>query len=127
MSASPDTLERLLRPVPGDGRIDRKVLADLLLEVARSMQPDIDAPPAGQPRADPRLEQLRTLLLGREIEALSRLQDPAHFAASCGLGGTGFLSACSDHHVSPESPLGPSATSAGQGAPASIQRPISSA
>jgi len=84
VSASPDTLEQLLHPVPGDARIDRKVLADLLLEVARSMKPDIDAPPAGRPRADPLLEQLRTLLLGREIEALSRLEDPAHFAASVG-------------------------------------------
>jgi outer membrane protein OmpA-like peptidoglycan-associated protein len=84
VSASPDTLERLLHPVSGDSRIDRKVLADLLLEVARSMKPDIDAPPAGRPPADPRLEQLRTLLLGREIEALLRLEDPAHFATSVG-------------------------------------------
>ena len=84
MSASPDTLERLLRPVPGDLGIDRKVLADLLLEVARSMQPDIEAPQAGRPRTDPRLEQLRALLLGREIEALSRLEDPAQFATSVG-------------------------------------------
>jgi outer membrane protein OmpA-like peptidoglycan-associated protein len=84
VSASPDTLDRLLHPVPGDAGIDRRVLADLLLEVARSMQPDIDAAPAGRSRTDPRLEQLRTLLLGREIEALSRLEDPAHFAASVG-------------------------------------------
>jgi outer membrane protein OmpA-like peptidoglycan-associated protein len=84
VSASPDKLERLLHPVPGDARIHRKVLAELLLEVARSMKPDVDAPPAGRLRADPLLEQLRTLLLGREIEALSRLQDPAHFAASVG-------------------------------------------
>jgi outer membrane protein OmpA-like peptidoglycan-associated protein len=60
------------------------MLADLLLEVARSMKPDIDAPPVGRSRADPLLEQLRTLLLGREIEALSRLEDPAYFAASVG-------------------------------------------
>ena len=84
MSASPDTLDRLLHPVPDDTRIDRKVLADLLLEIARSMKPGIDAPPTGPPRADPLLEQLRTLLLGKEIEALSRLQDPAHFAACVG-------------------------------------------
>lgn len=82
MSASPDTLERLLRPVPGDTGIDRKVLADLLLELARSMKPDIGAHPAGLTRTDPRLEQLRSLLLGREIEALSRLEDPAQFAAA---------------------------------------------
>ena len=84
VSASPDTLERLLHPIPRETRIDRKALADLLLEVARSMQPDIDAPLVGRPRADPLLEQLRALLLGREIEALSRLEDPAHFAASVG-------------------------------------------
>jgi outer membrane protein OmpA-like peptidoglycan-associated protein len=82
VSASPDTLERLLRPASGDTGIDRKVLADLLLELARSMKPDIGAPPTGLSRADPRLAQLRTLLLGREIEALSRLEDPVQFAAA---------------------------------------------
>ena len=48
------------------------------------MKPDIDAPSDGLARADPRLKQLRTLLLGREIEALSRLEDPAQFAAAVG-------------------------------------------
>jgi outer membrane protein OmpA-like peptidoglycan-associated protein len=81
VSASPDTLERLLHPASGNVGIDRKALADLLLEVARSVKPDIGPPPAG---LDPRLEQLRNLLLGKEIEALSRLEDPAHFAAAIG-------------------------------------------
>jgi hypothetical protein len=70
VSAFPDTLEHLLRPVSGDTGIDRKALADLLLEVARSMKPDIDAPSDELPQPDLRLEQLRTLLLGREIEIL---------------------------------------------------------
>jgi outer membrane protein OmpA-like peptidoglycan-associated protein len=84
VSASSNDLEQLLRPVSGDTGIDRKALAELLLQLARSMNADIAAPPEDLPRADPRLEQLRTLLLGREIEALSRLEDPAQFAASVG-------------------------------------------
>jgi outer membrane protein OmpA-like peptidoglycan-associated protein len=84
VSASPDTLEQRLHSLSGDTGIDRKALAELLLEIARSMKPDIEPPSEGLPRNDPRLEQLRTLLLGREIEALARLEDPAQFAASVG-------------------------------------------
>ncbi|HEY1856601.1 OmpA family protein [Acidocella sp.] len=48
------------------------------------MKPDIDTPSEGLLRADPRLAQLRMVLLGPEIEALSRLEDPAQFAAAVG-------------------------------------------
>ncbi|HUB44498.1 MAG TPA: OmpA family protein [Acetobacteraceae bacterium] len=84
LSAFPDTLERLLRPVPSDTEIDRKALADLLLGLARTLKPDIDGPAVRAPWVDPRLAQLRTLLLGREIEALARLEDPQQFAAAVG-------------------------------------------
>jgi outer membrane protein OmpA-like peptidoglycan-associated protein len=84
VSAPSDTLEQRLHPVSSDAGIDRRALAELLLEIARSLKPDIESPSDSLPRADPRLEQLRTLLLGREIEALSRLEDLAQFAASVG-------------------------------------------
>ena len=75
-------------PRPGDAGIDRKALAGLLLDLARNMKPDLASQPTGVPPVDPRLEQLRTLLLGREIEVLSRLsevvEDPEQLAAAIG-------------------------------------------
>jgi outer membrane protein OmpA-like peptidoglycan-associated protein len=61
-------------------------LAGLLLELARNVDPDVGKEPTGILPFDPRLEQLRFLLLGREIE-LSRhfsqvLDDPEQLAAS---------------------------------------------
>jgi len=55
-----------------DSGIDRKTLAGLLVDLARSVKPDLSAQSTGVPPADLRLEQLRTLLLGAEIETLSR-------------------------------------------------------
>jgi hypothetical protein len=68
-SAAP--LEWLLAPAALDSGVDRKVLAGLLLELARNVDTNVGLEPNGVVPFDPRLEQLRTLLLGREIE-LSR-------------------------------------------------------
>jgi outer membrane protein OmpA-like peptidoglycan-associated protein len=78
------TLERLVRPFSGDAGIDRKALAGLLVQLARNVEPQIGTEPSGVVPLDPRLEQLRTLLIGHELEALSRLseiiEDPEQLA-----------------------------------------------
>ena len=88
MSNSPDILEALLRPPSGDDAIDRKALASLLVEIAESLKPELRAQRNGVTPHDLQLEQLRTLLVGREIETLSRLtgvvDDPERFAAAIG-------------------------------------------
>ena len=88
MTRSPDILEGLLRPPPGDDAIDRKALAGLLVEIAQSLKPELRAQQNGVPPGDLQLEQLRTLLVGREIETLSRLagvvDDPERLAAVIG-------------------------------------------
>ena len=88
MSTSPDILEGLLRPSAGDTGIDRKTLAGLLLEIAQNLQPELRGQQNGVRPGDVRLEQLRRLLLGREIEVLSRLsdvmEDPERLAAAVG-------------------------------------------
>ena len=88
VSTSPDILEGLLRPRSGDDAIDRKALAGLLIEIAQSLKPELRAQQNGVRPGDLQLEQLRTLLVGREIEALSRLtgvvDDPERFAAAIG-------------------------------------------
>ncbi len=88
MSTSPDILEVLLRPPSGDESIDRKALAALLIEIAQSLKPELRAQQNGVHPGDLQLEQLRTLLVGREIETLSRLtglvDDPERLAAAIG-------------------------------------------
>ena len=88
MTRSPDILEGLLRPPPGEGAIDRKALAGLLVEIAHSLRPELRGQQNGVPPGDLQLEQLRTLLVGREIETLSRLagvvDDPERLAAVIG-------------------------------------------
>ena len=88
VSTFPDILEGLLRPRSGDDAIDRKALAGLLIEIAQSLKPELRAQQNGVRPGDLQLEQLRTLLVGREIEALSRLtgvvDDPERFAAAIG-------------------------------------------
>jgi OOP family OmpA-OmpF porin len=80
------TLEWLLRPSSTANGIDRRALAGLLVELARNVGPPHAAAPSGIVPIDPRLEQLRGLLLGREIEVLSRLsevvEDPEQLAAA---------------------------------------------
>ncbi|MET0640818.1 MAG: hypothetical protein ABWZ19_12455, partial [Hyphomicrobium sp.] len=73
MSTSPDILEGLLRAPSGDDAIDRKALAKLLVEIAESLKPELRAERNGVLPNDLQLEQLRSLLVGREIETLSRL------------------------------------------------------
>ncbi|MFZ1092589.1 MAG: OmpA family protein, partial [Xanthobacteraceae bacterium] len=85
-SAAP--LEWLLSPGAIETGIDRKVLAGLLLELARNVDANVGMEPTGVVPFDPRLERLRFLLLGREIE-LSRhlsqvLDDPEQLAIAVG-------------------------------------------
>ena len=88
MSASPEPLERLGRPGAGSDGVDRKLLAGLLLDIARNMKPDLAFGDGDARPSDLRLEQLRSLLLGREIQLLSRLsgvmEDPEQLAAAVG-------------------------------------------
>ena len=88
MSTSPDILEGLLRSPSGEDAIDRKALAGLLIEIAQSLKPELRAQQNGVHPGDLQLEQLRTLLVGREIETLSRLagmvDDPERLAAVIG-------------------------------------------
>lgn len=83
------SLDWLSRPPPDDSGIDRKALARLLVELARNVEPEACARVPGiPPTADPRMEQLRALLVGREIETLSRintlLEDPERLAVAVG-------------------------------------------
>jgi outer membrane protein OmpA-like peptidoglycan-associated protein len=101
LSTSTEPLAWLLRPASTDGGIDRKALAALLLDVARNVKPDLDARPTGVTPVDLRLEQLRALLLGQEIEILSRLravlEDPEQFSLAVGrVLPTAFAQASSD-------------------------------
>ncbi len=84
MDTSAAPLEWLLSPAASDTGIDRKALAGLLLSLARNFDANVGIEPNGVVPFDPRLEQLRSLLLGREIE-LSRhfsqvLDDPEQLA-----------------------------------------------
>jgi OOP family OmpA-OmpF porin len=87
-TSAADTLEWLTRPFSDYPGIDRKALAGLLIELARNVEPRFDTEPFGVRPVDPRLEQLRTLLVGREIEVLSRLskivEDPEQLAVAVG-------------------------------------------
>ncbi|HKD38793.1 MAG TPA: OmpA family protein [Myxococcaceae bacterium] len=82
------TLEWLFRPLSREPGIDREALAGLLVELARNVEPQFGAEPNGVRPIDPRLEQLRNLLVGREIEVLSRLrkvlEDPEQLAIAVG-------------------------------------------
>jgi len=88
VTATPDILERLLRPASGDDEIDRKALAGLLVEIAQSLKPELRGQQNGVRPGDLQLEQLRTLLVGREIETVWRLagvvDDPERLAAAIG-------------------------------------------
>ena len=75
MTSTAATLEWLLSASPGDSGIDRKALAGLLAELAQNVEPELRGQPAGVLPIDPRLEQLRRLLLGREIAELNRLTE----------------------------------------------------
>jgi outer membrane protein OmpA-like peptidoglycan-associated protein len=88
VSTSTDPLEWLLRTPSSDIGIDRKALAGLLFELARNVEPELCKDLDGVRPIDLRLEQLRSLLLGREIHELSRLsklvEDPEQLATAVG-------------------------------------------
>lgn len=86
-TSAAETLEWLVRPPPADSSVDRKVLAGLLVELARTVEPNC-APPAGVQAIDPRLDEMRSLLVGREMEVLDRLreviEDPEQLSVAVG-------------------------------------------
>ena len=73
------------RPITEE--FDRKALSTHLMEIARHLKPEVEHP-AGVPFADLRLEELRQLLLGREIQIIKRLaeevENPDLLATSVG-------------------------------------------
>jgi OOP family OmpA-OmpF porin len=85
--SSAETLDWLLHWRPGDNGIDRKELAGLLVGLARTVEPQ-STPPTGVAAVDPRLQELRQLLVGREIALLERLReiidDPERLGAAVG-------------------------------------------
>ena len=86
-TSAADKLEWLFRPAPADSGIDRKTLAGLLVELARAVEPK-STPSSEVSTPDPRLNELRRLLVGHEIEVLGRLQevveDPEQLGAAVG-------------------------------------------
>jgi OOP family OmpA-OmpF porin len=87
-SSAAGRFEWLLRPPPPDSGIDREALAGLLVGLARTVEPKSSVQPTGVSAVDPRLEQLRNLLVGHEIEVLGRLreviEDPERFGVAVG-------------------------------------------
>src|SRR6266702_2932998 len=87
-SSAAERFEWLLRPPPPDSGIDRKALAGLLVELARTVEPTSCVRPTGVSAVDLQLEQLRSLLVGHEIEVLGRLreviEDPERFGVAVG-------------------------------------------
>jgi outer membrane protein OmpA-like peptidoglycan-associated protein len=91
VSATEPTLEDLLRASSSDTGIDRRAIAALLLEAARSIDgPRVAAASSasGFGPSDPRVDELRRLLVGGEIDQLGRLtrrvEDPEAFAEAVG-------------------------------------------
>ena len=81
-------LESLFGLASGNTAIDREALAGVMLQIAHSLQPELRGRQNGISPGDVRLEQLRTLLVGHEIEVLTRLnrlvEDPEQLAAAVG-------------------------------------------
>ncbi|MER9820677.1 OmpA family protein [Mesorhizobium sp. M0115] len=90
MTSTVDPISLPQRTASNDTEIDREALARLLIEIARNVDPDYRARLDGIPTADPRMETLRQLLVGREISELSRvthlLDEPEQLAAALGSG-----------------------------------------
>ncbi|RWK60622.1 OmpA family protein [Mesorhizobium sp.] len=88
MTSTVDPISLPKRAASNDTEIDREALATLLVEIARNVDPDYRARFEGVPTADPRMETLRQLLVGREISELSRvthlLDEPEQLAAAVG-------------------------------------------
>lgn len=88
MGSNEPSLEAMIRGSADQPGIDRKALAALLLEAARSIDRAKAAQVQGIGPADPRVEELRRLLVGGEIDHLGRLsrqfEDPEAFAEAVG-------------------------------------------
>jgi outer membrane protein OmpA-like peptidoglycan-associated protein len=88
LTSTADPISLLQRAASNDTEINREALASLLVEIARNVDPDYRASLDGVPTADPRMETLRQLLVGREISELSRitqvLDEPERLAAAVG-------------------------------------------
>ncbi|TIM70013.1 MAG: OmpA family protein [Mesorhizobium sp.] len=88
MTSTVDPISLPQRAASNDPEIDREALANLLVEIARNVDPDYRARLDGVPTADPRMETLRQLLVGREISELSRvahlLDEPEQLASAVG-------------------------------------------
>ncbi|MES0156570.1 OmpA family protein [Mesorhizobium sp. M0018] len=88
MTSTVDPISLPQRAASNDTEIDREALARLLIEIARNVDPDYRARLDGIPTADPRMDTLRQLLVGREISELSRvthlLDEPEQLAAAVG-------------------------------------------
>ncbi|RRI01983.1 OmpA family protein [Mesorhizobium tamadayense] len=88
MTSTVDPISLPQRAASNDSEIDREALASLLIEIARNVDPDYRARFDGVPTADPRMETLRQLLVGREISELSRvthlLDEPEQLAVAVG-------------------------------------------
>jgi outer membrane protein OmpA-like peptidoglycan-associated protein len=86
LTSTADPISLLQRAAANDTEINREALASLLVEIARNVDPDYRASFEGVPTADPRMETLRQLLVGREISELSRitqlLDEPEQLAAA---------------------------------------------
>ena len=88
VNATEPTLEGVLRASASEKGIDRKALAGLLLQAARSIDHERAAKVNGLAPSDPRVGELRRLLVGGEIDQLGRLarrvEDPEAFAEAVG-------------------------------------------
>ena len=88
LTSTADPISLLQRAASNNSEIDREALADLLVEIARNVDPYYRASFVGVPTADPRMETLRQLLVGREISELSRVTQllgvPEQLAAAVG-------------------------------------------
>ena len=88
LTSTADPISLLQRAASNSSEIDREALADLLVEIARNVDPYYRASFVGVPTADPRMETLRQLLVGREISELSRVTQllgvPEQLAAAVG-------------------------------------------
>ncbi|RWM71197.1 MULTISPECIES: OmpA family protein [Mesorhizobium] len=88
MTSTVDPISLPQRAASNDTEIDREALANLLVEIARNVDPDYRARFHGVPTVDPRMETLRQLLVGREISELSRvshlLDEPEQLASAVG-------------------------------------------
>ncbi|RJT29828.1 OmpA family protein [Mesorhizobium waimense] len=101
MTSTVDPVSLPQTTASNDTEIDREALARLLVEIARNVDPDYHARFDGVPTADPRMETLRQLLVGREISELSRvthlLDEPEQLATA--VGGVLPSAAARAHHA----------------------------